>query len=92
MLVRIDRTGKNAPIAPARSAAPPPVAPSAGSGSFIDSAEDAALALQIEQDLLSGTMGRGGKDAKKEALESIDDIAARNSLNIVERKPPKTQP
>jgi hypothetical protein len=37
-------------------------------------------------------MGRGGKDAKKEALESIEDIAARNSLNIVERKQPRTQP
>jgi hypothetical protein len=92
--VRIDRTGKtNAPIAPARGAVPSSVAPSSGPGSFSNSAEDAALALQIEQDLISGTMGRGGKDAKKEALESIDDIAARNSLNIVERKQePKGQP
>ncbi len=37
---------------------------------------------------MSGTIGRDGTDAQKEALASIDDIAARNSLNIVERKKP----
>jgi hypothetical protein len=82
--VRIDRVGKtSAPSAPAGAAKAAPAAPSSGPGSFSSSAED-ALALEIEQQVMGGM--QNPKDPKKAALESIDDIAARNSLNIVERK------
>jgi hypothetical protein len=81
--VRIDKTGKSSAPAPA-SKAPAPAAPSSGAGSFSNAADDAALALQIEQEVTGGY--HPPKDGKKAALESIDDIAARNSLNIVERK------
>lgn len=62
--------------------APAPAAPSSGPGSFRDTAEE-ALALQIEQELF-GESG-SAKDPQKEALESIDDIAARASVNFVKR-------
>jgi hypothetical protein len=88
LLVRIQKSGTPTPVTPARIASSSPAAPSSGPGSFSSTAEEAALALQIEQDLMSGTLGRGGADAQKDALASIDDIAARNSLNIVERKKP----
>jgi hypothetical protein len=80
----VDKVGKStAPIAPAIGKGPAPAAPSSGPGSFRDTADE-ALALQIEQDLFSASAG--AKDPQKEALESIDDIAARNSVNFVKRK------
>ena len=80
----VDKVGKsNAPIAPSIGKAPAPAAPSSGPGSFRDTADE-ALALQIEQELF-GTSA-GGKDPQKEALETIDDIAARASVNFVKRK------
>jgi hypothetical protein len=83
--VRIEKAGKtNAPAAPAPIRAPGPVAPSSGAGSFSNAADE-ALALQIEEAVVNGNAGPK-KDSKKAALESIDDIAARASLNIVERK------
>jgi hypothetical protein len=82
--VRIEKAGKaSAPAAPLK--APAPAAPSSGAGSFSNAADDAALALQIEEAVIGGFAGPK-KDTKKAALESIDDIAARASLNIVERK------
>jgi hypothetical protein len=83
--VRIDKVGKtSAPSAPAAARPAAPAGPSSGPGSFSSTAEDAAQALEIEQQV-TGRI-HNSKDAKKAALESIDDIAARNSLNIVERK------
>ena len=41
--------------------------------------------MQIEEAVING-YAEPKKDSKKAALESIDDIAARASLNIVERK------
>lgn len=80
----VDKVGKStAPIAPPIGKGPAPAAPSSGPGSFRDTAEE-ALALQIEQELF-GASG-AGKDPQKEALETIDDIAARNSVNFVKRK------
>jgi hypothetical protein len=84
--VRIEKAGKtSSPAAPAPIKAPGPAAPSSGAGSFSNAADDAALALQIEEAVINGHAGPK-KDGKKAALESIDDIAARASLNIVERK------
>ncbi|GEM_PF-2948985 len=84
--MRIEKAGKpSAPAAPAPIKAPGPAAPSSGAGSFSNAADDAALALQIEEAVTGGYAGPK-KDSKKAALESIDDIAARASLNIVERK------
>lgn len=84
--MRIEKAGKaSAPAAPAPIRAPGPAAPSSGPGSFGNAADDAALALQIEEAVINGDAGPK-KDSKKAALESIDDIAARASLNIVERK------
>ncbi len=84
--MRVEKTGKTgAPAAPAPIRAPGPAAPSSGPGSFSYAADDAGLALQIEEAVVNGHAGPK-KDAKKAALESIDDIAARASLNIVERK------
>ncbi len=83
--MRIEKAGKtSAPAAPAPIKAPGPAAPSSGAGSFSNAADE-ALALQIEEAVINGHAGPK-KDAKKAALESIDDIAARASLNIVERK------
>ena len=83
--MRIERTS-NAPRATATPAAPARVAPAASvQESFTVSAEDAALALQIEEEF-AGTGGGNRKDPKKPVLSTIDDIAARASLNIVERK------
>lgn len=84
--MRIEKAGKaSAPAAPAPLKAPGPAAPSSGPGSFSSAAEDAGLAVQIEEAVINGYAGPK-KDSKKAALESIDDIAARASLNIVERK------
>ena len=84
--MRIDKVGKtSSPLAPAATKAPAPAAPSSGPGSFSSSADEAAQALAYEQELTSGFRGNP-PDPKKAALESIDDIAARASLNIVERK------
>jgi hypothetical protein len=84
--VAIDKVGKSSsPPAPAISKAPAPAAPSSGPGSFSFTADDIAQGLQYEQELMSGFRG-ASNDPKKAALESIDDIAARASLNIVERK------
>jgi hypothetical protein len=90
--VRIDGAGTpNVPSAPA--AAPRPAAPDSGFAANVQttnanaaSVSAAALALQ-QQELQKGGGGggHGGGHAKK-ALESIDDIAARNSLNIEQRK------
>lgn len=80
----VDKVGKStAPIAPAIGKAPAPAAPSSGPGSFRDTAEE-ALALQIEADLFGGS--GTAKDPQKDALETIEDIAARNSVNFVKRK------
>lgn len=82
----IDKVGKSSsPPAPAISKAPATVAPSSGPGSFSSAAEETAAGLQYEQELASGFRGLSS-DPRKAALESIDDIAARASLNIVERK------
>ena len=84
--MRIEKAGNtSAPAAPAPIRAPGPAAPSTGAGTFGNAADDAALALQIEESVVNGQAGPK-KDTKKAALESIDDIAARASLNIVERK------
>jgi hypothetical protein len=86
--VRIERTSKS-PSAPAPAAgARVSAAPAAGSPSFSSTANDAALALQIEESVTGGAGGGKARD-EKAALESIDDIAARNSLNIVQRRQPK---
>ncbi|MGA2395582.1 MAG: hypothetical protein ABSH03_19755 [Candidatus Lustribacter sp.] len=82
----IDKVGKTSSSpAPAISKAPAPAAPSSGPGSFSSAADELTQALQYEQELTSGYRGPSN-DPKKAALESIDDIAARASLNIVERK------
>jgi hypothetical protein len=44
--------------------------------------------LQVEEQVTGGPGGRKPRD-EKAALASIDDIAARNSLNIVQRGQPK---
>jgi len=86
--VRIERTSKSPSAPVAAPGARTPAAPAAGSPSFSSTAHDAALALQIEEAVTGGIGGRKARD-EKAALESIDDIAARNSLNIVQRREPK---
>jgi len=86
--VRIDGfSSPNIPIAPA---AQPAVAPAQTFTSQQTSAQQAALlALQLEEQKGGGGGGGGhggGHGAKKVALETIDDIAARASLNIESRK------
>ena len=86
--MRIDGTGS--PILPAVTPAITP-AQTANTQAFNTSANAAALALQEEEQKLHGGGGGGGGGghhggAKKAALESIDDIAARASLNIEQRK------
>lgn len=49
-------------------------------------ASAAALALQLEEQKGGGGGGHGGGHAKKTAMSSIEDIAARESLNIAQRK------
>lgn len=90
--MRIERVGK-----PNAAPAPAPVrvaAPSEGQQAFNESANE-ALARQIEEELFSG--GSGGGNAglppeEKAALSSIDDIAARASLNIVDGTRKNPQP
>jgi hypothetical protein len=81
--VRIDRVGKtntpSAPAAPARAAAS-----SSSQQSFNESAQEAALAFAAEE----GASAGGQPGPKKDPLSTIDDIAARASLNIVKRKQP----
>jgi hypothetical protein len=73
--MRIDKTGKaSGPIAPAKANVP--AAPSSGPGSF-----SSAYELEQEEAVIGGALG-GGDGGRKAALESIDDIAARHSLNI----------
>jgi hypothetical protein len=79
--VRID--GLGLPIIPAITTANTP-AQTANTQAFNASANAAALALQEQELLLHGGGHHGG--VKKAALESIDDIAARASLNIEQRK------
>jgi hypothetical protein len=85
--VRID--GFGSPILPAVTPAITP-AQTANTQAFNTTANAAALALQEEELKLHGGGGGGGGGhhggAKKAALESIDDIAARASLNIEQRK------
>jgi uncharacterized protein YaiL (DUF2058 family) len=85
--VRID--GLGLPIIPAITPANTP-AQTANTQAFNASANAAALALQEQELLLHGGGGGGGGGhhggVKKAALESIDDIAARASLNIERRK------
>jgi hypothetical protein len=86
--MRIERTSKS-PSAPAPAAGVRArTAPAEGSQSFSNSANDAALAFQQERQTAAG--GDGLPDDAKVALASIDDIAARYSLNIVERREPGT--
>jgi hypothetical protein len=74
--MRIDKTGKaSGPIAPAKAKAP--AAPSSGAGSF-----SSAYELEQEEAVIGGPLDGGGDRGRKAALASIDDIAARNSLNI----------
>ena len=81
--MRIERVGKtNAPSAPATPARV--AAPSGSQQSFNESAQEAALAFAAEEDASNG----GQPGPKKDPLSTIDDIAARASLNIVERKQP----
>jgi len=81
--VRIDRVAKtNAPSAPAAARPAAPI--SASQQSFNESANEAALAFAGEE----GAGGDAQPDRKKDPLGTIDDIAARASLNIVERKQP----
>jgi hypothetical protein len=80
--VRIDGLGTpNLPIAPAtaagRAASAPPINTALAA---------AAQALQQEEQKGGGGGGGGHGHAKKAALDSIDQIAARASLNIEERK------
>jgi hypothetical protein len=83
--MRIDRTS-NAPRTAATPVTPARVtAASSAQQSFTEMADDTALALQIEEQVTGGPAGR--EDAKKKTvLKPIDDIAARASLNIVQRK------
>jgi hypothetical protein len=85
--VRIDRVSKtNTPPATAKAR---PVTPSSSSQqSFNESAEEAARAFANPDDYRGGD---GLPEREKGALSSIDDIAARASLNIVERKPMDTR-
>jgi hypothetical protein len=88
--VRIDRVGTSkAPAAPAPAPAATPV--EEASASFSSSAVAAALALRPLQpkERRGGVTPDGQQDPKKAALESIDDIAARASLNIVSEKEPR---
>ena len=79
--MRIDRVSK--PNAPPAAAKARPATPSSSSQqSFNESAEEAARAFQ-DPDAYQGDEAPAGD---KPALRSIDDIAARASLNIVERK------
>ncbi len=64
---------------------PTPVAPPAGSASFTAAQTAAAQALE-EEEKKGGGGGGGHSSARKAALESIDDIAARASLNIEHRR------
>lgn len=88
-MVRIDRVGTSkAPAAPAPA---PTAAPAEeASQSFGADAAAAVLALQPMQPQTRGRAAdaKNGRDPdpKKAALESIDDIAARASLNIVNGK------
>lgn len=77
--MRID--GLGAPNVPFAA----PIAPAANTPSFNATANAAAQALQIEEQK-GGGGGHGGGHAKKAALDPIDDIAARASLNIEQRK------
>jgi hypothetical protein len=83
--MRIDKTGKaGAPAAPAKAKAPGPAAPSSGTGSFSNAYE-----LEQEQAVIGGPLDGGADRGRKAALASIDDIAARNSLNIEDGTKPK---
>ena len=79
--MRIDGLGApNVPYVPAA------IAPAGPSQSFNATANAAAQALQIEEQKGGGGGHGGGHGVKKMALETIDDIAARASLNIEQRK------
>ena len=79
--MRIDGLGTpNLPIAPAAAAAAAP------SQAFNANASAAALALQQEEQKGGGGGGHGGGHGAKKVIDAIDDIAARNSLNIEQRK------
>ena len=79
--MRIDGLGTpNLPIAPAAAAAAAP------SQTFNANAAAAALALQQEQQKGGGGGGHGGGHGAKNVIDAIEDIAARNSLNIEQRK------
>jgi hypothetical protein len=83
--MRIDKTGKtSAPAAPAKAKAPGPAAPSSGAGSFSNAYE-----LEQEQAVLGSPVDGGADRGRKAALASIDDIAARSSLNIEDATKPK---
>jgi hypothetical protein len=85
--VRIDRVSK--PNAPPAAAKARPATPSSSSQqSFNESADEAARAFQ-NPDAYQGDEDPPAGD--KAALSSIDDIAARASLNIVQRKPMDTR-
>jgi hypothetical protein len=80
--VRIDGLGTpNLPLAPAPAA---PAAANAQPFGTSASAAAAAQALQLQEEKSGG--GGGGHGAKKSALNTIDEIAARASLNIEARK------
>jgi hypothetical protein len=79
--VRIDGLGApNVPYVPAA------IAPAGASQSYNATANAAAQALQIEEQKGGGGGHGGGHGVKKMALDTIDDIAARASLNIEQRK------
>jgi hypothetical protein len=69
-----------------------PIAPASGSGAIANAqpqttaAQAIQQALQQEEQKGGGGGGHGGHGVKKGALDSIDEIAARASLNIEDRK------
>jgi hypothetical protein len=73
-------------LPPASAVVRAPAAPASGAQSFSSNANAAELALQLEEERAGGGGGGGGHHPAKKALASIDDIAARNSLNIEDRK------
>jgi hypothetical protein len=77
--VRISSVGK--PNVPAAAA---PAAPAAKSAQpFVESANAAAQALELAE---SESLAGGSFGQPEAALNPIDDIAARASLNIVQRR------
>jgi len=85
--MRIDGLGPQLPIQPLNP--PPPPAPAAGqSATSVTSLVNQAI-LQQEQTGGGGGgggHGHGGGGGKKGAMEAIDDIAARATLNVEQRE------